>query len=398
MESHRSSTTNAVGLCLLPSELIQYIFLRLSLPDVFQFKSVSKSIAFLISDQDFVRDYNLQSSSATWLFVYKKRWHRDAVLQGFTDCSNRWFKVPIADTLKQMIPRGEDLYFLAASGDHFLFALNTSQEVISVNPVLRTVKRIPPSPLGPRGTSLWRRSGMKLLSRPPEVGHFRFLFAEMNGNFPVLFEYSSKTDKWHSTVARENFDVLRRCNRRERDHTFLSIFNGRNESVLIAAGSQGETPMVVRPRFHGGGNEEGQLAVGFGWGNAINRLQFYGDGNMVISRSEAVDVAKSNTKLLVSLELWSLSSDGRCWEFISNVPRELIDQIKKPYGVIMGCLEEKKGTVRVLLMSNFEGVWDIIWLCFSVGGRQWTWVPLPDCKMKGSNLAGITFSSGLSLS
>ncbi|KAK2967757.1 hypothetical protein RJ640_029653 [Escallonia rubra] len=249
MESHRSSTTNAVGLCLLTSELIQYILLHLSLPDVFQFKSVSKSIAFLICDQDFVRDYNLQSSSATWLFVYKKHWHGDAVLQGFTDCSNRWFKVLIADTLKQMIPRGEDLYFLTASGDHFLFALNTSQEIISVNPVLKTVKRIPPSPLGPRGTSSWRRSG--------------------------------------------------------------------------------ETPVVVLPRFHGGGNEEGQSTVGFGWGNAINRLQVYGDGNMVIARSDGVDVAKNNTKLLKSLELWSLSSDGRHSEFISNVPSELIDQTNR---------------------------------------------------------------------
>ncbi|KAK2967759.1 hypothetical protein RJ640_029655 [Escallonia rubra] len=398
MESHQSSTTNAVGLCLLPSELIQYILLCLPLPDVYRFKSVSKSIALLISDQDFVRDYNLQSSSATWLFIYKKRWKRDAVLHGFTDCSNRWFKFLIADTLKEMIPRCEDLYFLTASGDHFLFALNTSQEVILVNPVLKTIKRIPPSPLGPRCTSSWRRSGMKLLSGPPGVGHFRFLFAEMNEDFPVLFEYSSITDKWHSTVARENFGVLQRCNGREGDPSFLSIFNGRNESVLIATGSQGETPVVVRPRFHGGGNDEGQSAVGFGWGNAINRLQVYGDGNMVIARSESVDVAKSNTKLLKSLELWSLSSDGRRWEFISNVPSELIDQIKKPHGVMMGCLEESKGTVRVVLMSNFESVWDIIWLCYGRGEREWTWVPVPDCKMKGSNLAGITFSSGLTLS
>ncbi|KAK3031137.1 hypothetical protein RJ639_035135 [Escallonia herrerae] len=295
MESHRSSTTNAGGLCLLPSELIQYILLRLSLPDVFRFKLVSKSIAFLISDQDFVRDYNLQSSSAIWLFVYKKRWHG---------------------------PRGEDLYFLTASGDHFLFALNISQEVISVNPVSKTVKRI----LQVHWVHVARLCGVDL--------------------------YSSKANKRRSMVARENFDVLRRCNGGERDHSFLSIFNGRNESVLIAAGSQGETPVVVRPRFHGGGNEEGQSAVGFGWGDAINRLQVYGDGNM----------------------------------------------IKKPHGVMTGCLEEKKGTVRVLLMSNFEGVWDIIWLCYSIGGRQWTWVPLPDCKMKGSNLAGITFSSGLTLS
>nr|GEW47351.1 hypothetical protein [Tanacetum cinerariifolium] len=163
----------------------------------------------------------------------------------------------IGDILKPVIPPGEDVYFITASGNFFLFALNCSKEVISINPMTKKGTRIPHSPLGPHGTSSWRRSGIKLLAGPSGSGHFRFLFAEMVDN--------------------------------------------------------------------------------------------------------------------------------------------ILNEIKKPYGVMMGCLEEKEGTTRDILMSNFEGVWDIIWLSFDIEKSKWALVPLPEFKTDGSNMAGVTFSSGLTI-
>ncbi|XAR66949.1 hypothetical protein NMG60_11013340 [Bertholletia excelsa] len=397
MEVHRAPATSTVGFSLLPSELIQYIILNLPLPDMVRLKSVNKIIASVITEQDFVKDYNLKSSSTPWLFIYKKRWHRHSVLHGFTDRSNRWFKVSIVELLNPIIPPGEDLYFLMASGNYFLFALNSSREVISVNPMAKVVKKIPASPLGPRGTSSWRRSGMKLISGPSGADYFRFLFAEFHANRPFLFEYHSRTDTWRSMEAREGVGVLPHVDGREDDCIFLSLFNGRSGSILIAVGSQSDDPMIVRPRLEGGGQEH-RLAVGFSWGDIIDRLHVYGDGSMMIIRSDGVNDRIKTERTLRSVELWGLGPNGSSWEFISIVPNGLIEKIKKPYGVIMGCLEKRGGVVRAVLVSNYEGIWDIIWLCYDTMRKNWTWVPVPDCKMKGSNMAGIAFSSGLTLS
>ncbi|GLT28949.1 hypothetical protein SLA2020_038490 [Shorea laevis] len=78
-----------------------------------------------------------------------------------------------------------------------------------------------------------------------------------------------------------------------------------------------------------------------------------------------------------------------------EVPSDLMKRIKKPYGAIMGFLEERDGVIRIVLVSNFEGLWDIIWLFYDRREGNWNWIPLPDCSMKGLNMAGITFSSGL---
>ncbi|THG10137.1 uncharacterized protein LOC114280666 [Camellia sinensis] len=398
MGSHRNQTTNTVGFSLLPAELIHYIILNLVLPDIVRLKSTNKFIASIIFDQDFVREYNVKSSSTTWLFIYTKRWRRKSMLHGFVDGSNRWFEISILELLNPMVSPWEDLYFLTASGNYFLFASNTSQEVIHVNPMAKIVRKIPPSPLGPRDTSLWRRSGMKLLPGPPGSGHFQFLFAEYHENRPVLFEYNSEIDKWRSIEAKENVWNLPCVNERGGDYIFLSVINGRSGSVLIALGSEGDDdPVVIRPRFPRGGEEQ-RLAVGFSWGNVFDQLHVYGDGNMMILRSDDVDDVSKRRRMLESVELWGLSSNGMSWEFISMVPSGLIEKIKKPYGVIMGCIEERQGTVRAVLMSNFEGIWDIIWLCYDIKRKHWTWVPLPDCKMKGLNMAGIAFSTGLTLS
>lgn len=384
-------TSNAIGFFLLPSELIHYIILQLALPDIVRLKSVNKLISSIISDHDFVRDYNFHSASATWLFIYKKRWRRDALLHGYTNYyseSDRWFKILIADILKPVVPPGEDLYLLAASGNFFLFALNNSREVISVNPMNRTVKRIPPSPLGPRGTSSWRRSGMKLLSYPRD--HFRFLFAEMEGNGPVLFEYDSRSEKWQSTEAVENGQT----NGEETENStaiFLSAFNDRSGSIVISKDPHCDRPpLILRPIFTG--DEEG---------NPIDRLHVYGDGKVMIIKSKGVEEEGGERRvrrMLKSVDLWGLSKNGgRNWELMSRVPNSLFEKIKKPYGAMMGCLEEKNGIVKAILMSNLEGSWDIIWLCYHIQTKTWTWLPIPDCKMKGANMAGIAFSSGLSL-
>ncbi|KAI3790236.1 hypothetical protein L2E82_03129 [Cichorium intybus] len=396
MESRRNSTT-VVGFSLLPSELIHYISLRLALPDIFQLKSVNKFITSVIADQDFARDYNLRSSSSTWLLVYKKRWHRDpVVVHGFTQSSERWFKVMIGDILKPVIPPGEDLYFLTAAGNYFLFALNCSREVISVNPITKTVKRIPQSPLGPRGTSSWRRSGLKLLAGPAGSGQFRFLFAEMVDNNPTLFEYDSTTNKWKSTVARENIVNSTNSNNKDENRIFLSASNGPSTSIVISIEYDGTDPLVVRPTFTRV-PEDGELAVGFSWGSVINRLHIYGDGRMLIVRSESLGLNR-RVKVLKGIELWGLSPNGSQWAFVSSVPNGLIDEINKPYGVMMGCLEEREGTIRAIFMSNFEGVWDIFWLGFDLVKSKWVRVPLPEFNMEGSNMAGVTFSSGLTIS
>ncbi|KAK7328407.1 hypothetical protein VNO77_22512 [Canavalia gladiata] len=405
MDDHRNSTPkNAIGLCLLPQELIQNIFLSLVLPEIVRLKLVNKSFSRIISDHSFVRQCNSLSNSTTWLFVYKKRWLRDAVLHAFTDrSSDRWFRIPIAELLKPVHFHGEDLYFLVASNNVFLFASNTVREVVAVNLVAVTVKKIPPSPLGPRGTSSWRRSGMKLVTDPSGSDHFRFMFAEFVGNRPVLFVYSSETDTWKSTEAEENkaSGMLPRGS----GHVFLNVVHGPRESVLVASTPECDAPVILRPRFddaRGSANNDGGLTVGFSWGNVIDRLYVYGDGYMMIVKSEGTRVTgedgiRRNLRLLKGVELWGVRLDGRNWEFLSTVPGEVMRVIEKPYAVMMGCLEEKNGIVRTALVSNCEGLWDMIWLSFDTKWNQWTLMPLPDCKMKGWNMAGISFSSGLTL-
>lgn len=399
MESHRNLPTNTVGFCLLPSELIQYIFLHLTLPDIIRIRSVNKSILSIISDKEFVRNYNLQSASAfaTWLFIYKKRWHRDAILQGFVDCSNQWFKILIGELLKKVVPPGEDVYLLAASGNFFLFALNTSQQLVSVNHVTRAVIKIPQSPLGPRGTSSWRRSGMKLFSYPPGSNNFQFLFAELNESRPILYEYDSQTDIWVSREARENDGILSHGFETSNGCTFLSARDARSGSVVIATGSQYETPIILRSRFSRAINEEGQLAIGFSRENSVDQLNIYGDGKMMIVRSDNVHDATRKVRVMTGFELWGLSINGRHWEFITTVPNELIEQIKKPYGAMMGCLQQRDGIIRAILMSNLEGIWDIIWLNYDILKKDWSRIVVPECKMKGSNMAGIALSSALTL-
>ncbi|KAE9622027.1 hypothetical protein Lal_00032364 [Lupinus albus] len=396
MDRSSSSTSNAIGLCLLPSELIQSIFLSLVLPEILPLKLVSKFFSSIISDHTFIRQCNTLSSSTTWLFVYKKLWLRDAVLHAFTNrSSNRWFRIPISELLKPVQFHGEDLYFLAASGNVFLFASNTVGEIIAVDLVNVTVKKIPPCPLGPRGTSSWRRSGMKLVIDPTCSGQFSFMFAEFVGNRPVLFVYSSQTDTWKSLEVREISPngLLPRGE----GHVFLNLVNEPRESVLVIYTPDCDTPIVIRPKFIDLNNRG--LTIGFNWGNAIDRLHVYGDGYLMIVKSKGGENNGNicNMRVLEGVELWGLSLDGRNWEFVSRVPSEVIKVIEKPYGAMMGCLEENNGVIRGALVSNYKGFWNMTWLTFDTKLNKWTWISLPDCKMKGWNMAGISFSSGLTL-
>ncbi|KAJ0030312.1 hypothetical protein Pint_13088 [Pistacia integerrima] len=304
-------------------------------------KLVNKSIAYVISDQNFIRQCNLRSKSSTWLFLYKKRWNRHAILEGFSDQSTRWFKISIADLLKPVVSPGQNLYFLTASGNIFLFVCNTRQEVVAVNLVSKTVKRITDSPLGPRGTSSWRRSGMKLVARSD---HFQFFFAELVDNRPVLFEYNSETNTWNSTEAKEIVDnsYMPRVDEREDGYIFLNAINGPNESVVVAIGSESRNaPLIARPRFNGGGS--------------INeRLHVYGDGHMMIIRSKGVENEDGTVRMLKGIEIWGLNlrKNSRAWEYISKVPSELIRKINKPYGVMMGCLEKEDGIIKMFLIAK----------------------------------------------
>ncbi|EXB76265.1 hypothetical protein L484_025621 [Morus notabilis] len=398
MANCRIPSTNAIGFCLLPSELIERILLCLALPEIIRFKLVSKSAAEIICNRDFIRQCNSQWSSATWLFLYKKRRRCDSVLDGFADHSDRWFQFSISDLLRPAIFPGEDLFFLTASGNLFLFASNTLQSVITVNLVTNTVKKIPPSPLGRRGTCSWRRSGMKLVPSPTGSVNFRFLFAELVENRAIVFEYNSESETWRSMEAKESDGSLPRVGERQGDYIFLSLINRVSESVIVAIKLQSSTPIILQPRFEGRRNDNGRLTVGFSWGNGIDRLHVYGDGFMMIVKSDGVYQTGTRVRMLSGIEMWGMGLDGRQWEFISELPNSLMLKINKPYGAMTGCLEGRNGRIKAVLMSNFEGLWHIIWVCYDMERKEWTWVPLPDCKMKGLNMAGIAFSCGLSLS
>ncbi|KAI3967557.1 hypothetical protein MKW92_009257 [Papaver armeniacum] len=353
MESCRNLTTNnAVGLCLLPSELIQDILFRLALPEILRMKTVSKTLTSVISSTYFRRDYNTQSVPDTWVFVYTKRSLRDSILHGFTDRSDSWFKIRVSEFLSPVVPPGEDLSFLTASGDFFLFSSNHCRQLIAVNLKLKTVKKIPPTPLGPRDISSWRRSGLKLIAGPNGSDRFRFLFAEFYKNRPVLFEYVSGSDTWRSIEAVEN--ELNRPDR-GRKRVYLSL-------------------KTIRPRFDGRGVEE-RLAVGFSTADS-STLNVFGDDYMAIVRSANVD--DQQVRGFGCIKLWGRG--GGMWELVSKVPQDLVNRARKPYSVIMGCLEARDGIIRVILMSNFKGLWDIIWFSFDLVKGEWKWVPIPETK------------------
>lgn len=355
-------------------------------------KLINKYVLTTISDRSFIRQLNDGSQRDTWIFVYTRRWRRDnGVLHGFSDRSVRWFKIPVAEILTGEIFPGEELYLLTASGNFLLFASNTHSGIIAVDLVGRSVRRISSCPLGPRGTSSWRRSGMKLVPDPSNPGHFRFMFAELVNNRPVLFTYHSNTTTWHTQEADDtsNWDFKKNSN------VFLSLYNRPHESLVMSV-DDGLFPAILRPRITHDAIRECPSSVGFSRNDLESQLlHIHGDEYKVVIRLDTTEISKM--KKMKSLEVWEISSNGENWELVSRAPSHVISN--KPCGVMMGCLERRLGVIRVALMTNHEGLWNIIWLDYDKERDKWEWVPMPHCRfLQGSNMAGISFSSGLTIS
>lgn len=366
-------TSSAVGsLHLLPSELLHSILLRLPLPDLLRLRSLSRLLLSSISAPEFRRTYQ---STSPWLFLFQKRPPRSSLLRGFDPRSARWFTFPSLSALiaAPALPPGDDLYLLAAAPPAiFLLASNGLRQLIAVDLISNTVKKIPHSPLGPRGTSSWRRSGLKLVvSQGQGPGpSFQFLFAELLENRPVLFDYQSTTDTWRS------IQVEGGVSRPPRGGVRLSVAQSGHESVVLCT----DGPVVCRPRFR----RAGHLDTDY-------RLHVYGDGYMAVVRSAG---SGARTKVVREVEVWGLSSDGREWELVGGVGAESMGSgVGRPYGVMMGCLEEREGVIRLVLVSNCRGIWGLMWLNYDRSKGEWEWVPVPDCGTEGLNMAGIAISS-----
>ncbi|MQL88874.1 hypothetical protein Taro_021447 [Colocasia esculenta] len=393
-----AAATSAVGLCLLPSELLLEIVARLALPEILRLRAVSRALESLVSG-DFGR---ILHDGGSWIFLFKKRPPRDAVLRGFNDLAGRWFRFPVAGVLAPAVPPGEDLYFLAADGDFFVFACNGRRELVAVNLRTGAAHKIPACPLGPRGTSSWRRPGLKLLAGPSGSDRFRFVFAELQQDRPVLYEYNSETGAWRSSEAVEPPGSQERAALAVLPRTdaaaLLSISHHGNESTVVAAGRDGVQgpPVVYRPRFMGPGASEAA--------ETADRLRVYGDGHMAILRSATIASEETTqqqhrvrVRRLVGVEVWGMSGDGGEWEMLSRAPEEVVGMVGRPYCVMMGCLEERGKVVRVVVMSNYKGLWDLVWLCFDSAKGEWAAVPVPDYGTKGLNMAGIAVTSSLGL-
>ncbi|XP_062216370.1 uncharacterized protein LOC133916630 [Phragmites australis] len=397
-EHHPSPASSAAlgPLLLLPSELLHEILLRLAVPELLRVRSVARPLSHLITSPDFRRLYHLSSASsgpgpaAAWLLLFKKLPPRDAAIRGFHGPSGRWFRIPVSAILAPAVPPGEDLYFLAASGSSFLFAANGRRELVVVDLTSRAARRLPPSPLGPRGTSSWRRFGLKLVADPPGSNRFRFMFAELVNNTPFLFEYRSETDTWQQSeaVLAEGAAPVPAAP----DGTYLCAAHAGPDCVMVYSGPGAEDrPVFFRPRFPPHNPN-----------NAGDRLHVYGDGSAAVVRSAVIDdpPSRNRVKVVTAVDLYGFRASsvvGGDWELVASVPAELIDGFRKPYAVMTGLLAEREGVVRLVLISNCRGAWDLVWLSYDRERGEWQWVPVPDWgTSKGLNMAGIAVSSTFS--
>ncbi|KAK1299246.1 hypothetical protein QJS10_CPB14g01122 [Acorus calamus] len=349
----------AMGLHLLPTEILHDILSRLPPSDLLLLlRSVSLSLfSPFASSPDFLRLHDSLHSSSAWLFLLHKHWPTHFSLRALSDRSTHWLRLPL--------PPVHDPYLLAASGDDFLFSSNSHRELIEYNSSSRAYRRIPTGPLGRRGSDSWRRSGLKLVPGPAGSGRFRFIFAELHQGKPTQFEYCSDTDAWRSVEAEEAAEA------RPVDGLLLNVVNFEHESVLMRVG---ERPTVLRPRFNDGSLGSDGLHV-YGWVAVVRSAEVAGEGGRVLK----------------GVDLYGLGSDYREWKMVSSVPKA-----GRAFSVMRGCLEEKGG-VKVVLLSDFRGSRDIIWLCYETSRCEWTWIPVPESGKRGSNMAGMSLSSGLGL-
>jgi hypothetical protein len=125
----------------------------------------------------------------------------------------------------------------------------------------------------------------------------------------------------------------------------------------------------------------------------------YGDGSAAVVRSAAVDDPTSRTrvKVVTGVELYGFGAVGGDWELVASVHGELVEGFRKPYAVMTGLLAEREGVVRLVLISNCRGAWDLVWLSYDRARGEWRWVPVPEWGgSKGLNMAGMAVSSTFS--
>jgi hypothetical protein len=202
-------------------------------------------------------------------------------------------------------------------------------------------------------------------------------------NTPFLFEYRSETDTWQQSEA-----VLASAEGPTtppaRDGTYLFAAHAGQDCVMVysSPGAGDRPPVFFRPRFPPQ--------------NAADRLHVYGDGSAAVVRSAAVD--RTRVKVVTGVDLYGLgASPGGDWELVASVPGELVEGFRKPYAVMTGLLSEREGVVRLVLISNCRGAWDLVWLSYDSARCEWRWVPVPDWgASKGLNMAGIAVSSTFS--
>ena len=225
----------------------------------------------------------------------------------------------------------------------------------------------------------------------------RFLFAELVNNTPFLFEYRSETDTWQQSEAvlaeGEGAEPAARAAAPDGDGggTYLCAAHAGPDCVMVYAGPRADDrPVFFRPRFP-------NAAAGHGG----ERQHVYGDGSAAVVRSAAIDDPTSRTrvKVVTGVDLYGFGAGavGGDWELVASVPGDLVEGFRKPYAAMTGLLAEREGVVRLVLISNCRGAWDLVWLSYDRARREWRWVPVPDWgSSKGLNMAGIAVSSTFS--
>jgi hypothetical protein len=214
------------------------------------------------------------------------------------------------------------------------------------------------------------------------------MFAELVNNTPFLFEYQSHTDTWQSSEAAL---VNGPSAPAGPDGTYLCAAHAGPDCVMVYSGPGADRPVFFRPRFPLHNPNAG--------GGHGDRLHVYGDGSAVVVRSTAVDEpGRARVKVVAGVELYGFGPEvGGDWQLVSTVPGELIEGFRKPYAVMTGLLAEREGVIRLILISNCRGAWDLVWLSYDPAGAEWRWVPVPDWGgAKGLNMAGIAVSSTFS--
>lgn len=215
-------------------------------------------------------------------------------------------------------------------------------------------------------------------------------------NTPFLFEYRSETDTWQESEAVLAAEGAAEAADPDGDGdgdggTYLCAAHAGADCVMVYAGPRAdERPVFFRPRFPN--------AAGAGHGE---RLHVYGDGSAAVVRSAAAagedPTSRSRGKVVTGVELYGVGAVGGDWELVASVPGVLVEGFRKPYAVMTGLLAEREGVVRLVLISNCRGAWDLVWLSYDRARREWRWVPVPDWGgSKGLNMAGIAVSSTFS--